>query len=909
MKIKQKRCTLAVHLALSVIAGVSSNLAYAQTANSEEKVQRIEITGSHIKRIQSETADPMTVISKEEIIRSGATSVLDIMRSLTSAGGNGGEMAGSNSFRNGATEVSLRGLPTLVLLNGYRLPLSGSDEYSGQTSVDLNAIPTSAIERIEILKDGASAVYGTDAVGGVVNFILRKDFTGLTLNAGYGRTTYNDGAVSNVSGAYGFGDRAKDGFNVTASLSYEKAEVIRAVDRPFSKSLDKTNRENGLHSGNVFGNYGNDPGTLSLGGAQRMPDPACRAENRAAYPNLPEWFASPERNACMYLRPETTDLARPYTRYGGALTANWDIAQNTSLFFNGFYNHFDTTLNSSPLYIQNATRTGALRVEADHPNNTYNTPVVIRRLFPAQRGGTDTTTKTSWFVTGVNGQTAGWDWTASLGHAEEKGHVQMYGAYMFDKLQNYVATGKFNPFGGNNNSAQIINELSANVYVDTKSSTDFLKFVGSTEFGSLPGGKIGFAAGAEYKKQSLRYDPSQNYQNGEIGNYTILRSINGSESLSALFTEVNLPILKNLEANAALRYDKYENSGNTTNPKIGLRWTATPTFMLRSTYSTGFRAPTLSQQYSGGRGGFSTARDPRRCVAGNVYFDNDCSSSVLSLLSGTKGIQPEKSSNANIGFVFEPVKDLNLAMTYWRITWKNRIENLDKETVLAGESGSYANAIERNAVTAEDLAAYNALTADQRAKLGPLVGKLKQVKIGLINRSKVFTDGLDLDGSYTMRTASGKYKVYTEISYTKSYEKALLPDDPDVNCPNNTACEAGEHSYPRVLAKLGLDWDHGPWNATAVANFVSSYKVTRSPTEVINDYYGQYANGVMVGSSTLFNVSAGYKGYKDLTLRFGINNLFNREPPFDSGATNGYDTNYGQPRGRHVYVNASYNFK
>ncbi len=908
MKIKPNRCALAVHLALAAITG-SSHLAYAQSSNSDEKVQRIEITGSNIKRIQTETSSPITIITKEELTRSGAASVMDVMRNLTAAGGNGGELLGSNSFRNGATEVTLRGLPTLVLLNGYRLPLSGSDEYSGQTSVDLNAIPIAAIERIEILKDGASAVYGTDAVGGVVNFILRKDFSGLNLNASYGRTSYNDGAISSVSGAYGFGDRAKDGFNITASVSYEKSDAIRAVDRPISASIDNTKRENGIFASNVYGNYGNDPGTLSTGGAQRMPDPACRPENRIPYPDLPEWFASPNRVGCMYLRQDNADLIRPHTRYGGVLTATWDIAANTSLFFNSFYNHFNTDLISSPTFVQNADRSGPLRVEANNPLNTYGVPIVVRRLFQADRGGSEITTKTSWFVTGVNGQTAGWDWTASIGHAEEKGHVQIYGTYTFDKLQNYLVAGKYNPFGGNNNSAQIISELSANHFVDTKSSTDFAKLVGSTEFGNLPGGKIGFALGAEYKKQTLSYDPSQNWQKGEIGNYTILRSINGSESLSALFTELNLPLLKNLEANAALRYDKYENSGNTTNPKLGIRWTATPTFMLRATYSTGFRAPTLSQQFSGGRGGFSSANDPRRCVPGNVYFDNDCHASVLALLTGTKDIQPEKTSNANLGFVFEPVKDLNLALTYWRITWKNRIEGLDNETVLAGEQGAYAKSVERNSVTAEDSAAYNALSAEQRAKIGPLVGKLRQINVGLINRSKVFTDGLDLDASYTMRTSSGKYKAFTEVSYTKNYDRSLMPDDPDVNCPNNTACEAGEHSYPRTLAKLGLDWELGPWNATLIANYVSSYKVSRTPTATINAYYDQYANGVMVGSSTLFNLSAGYKGYKDLTLRAGINNLFNREPSFDSGGSKGFDSNYGQPRGRHIYLSASYYFK
>lgn len=905
---KEKKGVAVVRLALAAIAGAAMVNAYAQ--QQDENVQKIEITGSNIKRVASEGISPITVITKEEIARTGATSVLDLVRHLTAAGGNSGEFSGSSSFRNGATEVSLRGLPTLILLNGYRLPNSGSDAYSGQTSVDLNSIPLAAIERIDVLKDGASAIYGTDAVGGVINFILKKNYQGVNVDASYGKTTYNDGDISKFSISGGFGDRSKDNFNLTYAASFEDAKAIRGVDRPWANKTDFTGSPGGLYQGGVYGAKGTDPGTLSLGGSQRMPDPECSADHIKPYPDAPEWFAASNRNACMYSAAESKNLARPYTRYSGTLTGNYDISPTLNVFGNVFYNHFDTRIVGSPAWIQNADRSSILTVAADNPYNTYGKTVKIRRLFPAAEGGTGTNVDTLWLVGGVNGQIGDWDWTASVGHSEEKGMTRVYGSFMHDKLQQYVLDGRFNPFGGNHNSEQVINELTADQYTKTNSKTDFAKFVASTEFGHLPGGKIGAAVGAEYKRESLAYDPSQAWRDGAIGIYSTLRGIDGSESLGAVFGELNLPILKTLEAQAAVRYDRYQLAGNTTNPKLGLRWSPTDKIMFRTSYSTGFRAPTLSQRFNEGRGGFGSTRDPKRCINGNVYFDTDCNATALSLITGTKTLKPEKSDQFNIGFVVEPVKDLNFGLTYWSIKWKDKIDNLDNSTVLAGEDGAYRADVIRYDVSADDQAAYDALSATQRAAIGPLVGRLKQINAGFINRSETTTSGIDVDASYTFHTQNfGKFKVAGDATYTIKYNRSLMPDDPLVNCSGNMACENGQYGYPNLLAKLGVNWEKGAWNATSTANFTAHYHVDRDPNATINAYYDLYNQGYMIPSMTTVDASVAYSGFKNMQVRVGVNNVFNRDPAFDPSSDIGYDNTYGDPRGRYIYASISYKFK
>ncbi|QDQ26130.1 TonB-dependent receptor [Chitinimonas arctica] len=899
-------------IAQAVLAlGAGITLAFA--ADAQPPVEKIEVTGSNIKRVNRETVSPVTSYNREDIARSGATSVIDVMRKLTAAGGNGGEATGAGSFRNGASNVELRQLPTLVLLNGFRLPSSGSDSYNGQTSVDLNSIPLAAIERIDVLKDGASAIYGTDAVGGVVNFILRKDFKGLELSSSYGKTTHGDGDTAKAAISGGFGDRAEQKFNVSYTLSFENRKAINAADRDWtrSKTGDFRDKPGGLIQGGVYGAKGTDPGTLSLGGSQRMPDPECAADHIRPYPNAPEWGASPTRNACFYTQAEGEELLHPQTRYSGLITGNWDITDNLTAYGHLFYNNFDSKILGNPAWIQNRDRSNVLLVSKDNTAiNPYGVDVRVRRLFQSEEGGIHSKVKTTWMVGGLKSQLGDWELEGSVGSGTEKGHIRTLGTFMHDKLHDYLEAGKYNPFGSNKNSAQTIDELRADHAVRTKSQTEFFNVKGTTEFGQLPGGAIGVAVGAEFKRDKLSYDPTQAWRKGEIGIYSQLMGINGSQRQSAAFTEFSLPILKNLEAQLAVRYDHYEFAGNTTNPKVGLRWTPTPSLLLRTTYSTGFRAPTLSQTFNEGRGGFASARDPKRCLTGNEFFDLDCSASVLSLVTGTKTIKPEKSKNFNLGFVFEPVKDVNIGMTYWRISWKDRIEELDSESVLAGEDGPYKGNVVRYPVTTEDQEKYDALTPAEKNSIGPLVGALKEVKIGLINRSKVFTDGIDVDGSITMRTReAGKFKLLAEGTYLSRQNSSKLPDDPSINCANNTSCEAGEYQTPRVRAKLGLNWEKGPWATTSSVNYVSSYRMDRTVSITNNVQYSHYDEGVSLTSSTTFDASVSYTGIKDLTLRLGADNLFDRDPPFNPSNNMGFDKDLGDTRGRYIYGTLNYKFK
>lgn len=908
---QEKKSVRLVRLALALVAGSAMMTAQAQQEplKQEEKIQRVEVTGSNIKRIEQEGVSPITVLSKEDIMRSGANSVLDVMRTLTAAGGNGNEFSGSNSFRNGATSVSLRGMPTLILLNGNRLPVSGSDSSDGFTSVDLNMIPLAAIERIEILKDGASAIYGTDAVGGVINFIMRQNYQGLDLNASYGTTTLGGGDVSKFSVAGGFGDRATQKFNVTYAAMVEDNKRIKGTDREWANRIDFTNKPGGLNYANVYGAHGTGPGTLAIG-KTRFPDPECAESAKKPYPNGAEWFPSPIRNGCLAAAAEYNDLVSASRRYGVTAGLNWDLTPELSAFATAFYTSNEKRIVGQSSWLQDRDR-NPIWVAPDNPFNTYGKWVQVRRNFPVYEGGINTKVDTAWLVGGLKGQLAGWDWSATLAHSQESGDTTTLGAYKLEALNKALDEGRFNPFGVNKNSQALINELSGDMSVNTKSKSDSIKLQASNEFGQLPGGKIGVSVGSEFRKNSLEYTPSQDWQQGLLGQFAVLPPISGSENLAAVYGELSMPIQKNLEAQVAVRYDKYELAGDTTNPKFGLMWTPTKAVMLRANYSTGMVAPSLPQRFGGGRDSFNPTRDTKRCVPGDAYFDSDCSGWVKSTSLATKDLQPEKSSQYNLGFIIEPFKDFNIGLTYFDIKWKNKIEVIDNKTVLENEDGVYSANVKRDPVTQADIDAYAKLSAANQAMLGPLRGSLANIAAGWVNRFASHTSGIDLDGSYTIRSNSvGKVKLFGAATYTIKYDTVMLPGSVYINCPNNTSCDTGEYNNPRVLANLGFNWDMGPWATTAVANYVAGTKVDRTPSTTHNSYgYDLYKKGGTIPSITTVDTSVAYSGFKNLIVRVGANNLFNHDPVFDPSSDLGYNSSYGNPRGRFIYANLNYKFK
>jgi iron complex outermembrane receptor protein len=908
---QEKICLRWVKLALSLLAAQAVAPVQAQeqleAAKPAARMERVEITGSNIKRLAQEGVSPMTLISKEDIQRSGATSVLDVLRNLPSVGGNGRDFGGGNDFRNGASTATLRGMPTLILLNGNRLPVSGSDDSNGFTSVDLNMLPLAAIERIEVLKDGASAIYGTDAVGGVINFIMRQNYQGVDLNASYGATTLGGGDVRKLSVAGGFGDRATQKFNLTYAAMYEDTKRIKGTERDWANHIDFGAR-GGLQYANVYGAHGTDAGTLSIGG-NRFADPECLAGSKLPYPSGAEWFPSPTRNGCLSATAEFTDLVKPSRRLGATAALNWDIAPELTLFANAFFTSFDKRIVGQSSWLQNRARNN-LVIPASNPFNTYGKPVTVRRDFPVYEGGIKTSVDNLWLLTGLKGELGGWDWSATLSHGEESGRSDTLGAYKLEELNKAVDEGRFNPFGVNRNSDALIRELSGEMYVKTRSKSDSVKVQASTEFGELPGGKIGVSLGSELRRNSLAYTPSQDWQQGLLGQYAVLPPISGSERLSAVYAELNLPLLKTLEAQAAVRHDKYELAGGTTNPKLGLKWAPSRAVMLRANYSTGMVAPSLPQRFSEGRDSFLPTKDPHRCVEGDVYFDSFCTRYVKASNVGTKNLQPEKSTQYNLGFVIEPLKDLTIGLSYYDIKWKNKIDVLDNTTVLDNEDGAYQAHVVRDAVTPDDIAAYAALSAADRTRLGPLRGELANIKTGWVNRFQTHTSGVDLDASYTFRSNTlGRIKVFGEANYTLRYDTVLLADNVYINCANNTSCDAGEYGKPRLLANVGVNWDRGPWSGTGIVKYVAGTRVDRAPSTVHNQWYDFYAKGARIPAIATMDASLAYAGFKNMVVRGGANNVFNRDPAFDPASSLGYNDNWGDPRGRYVYVSLNYSFK
>jgi iron complex outermembrane receptor protein len=293
-----------------------------------------------------------------------------------------------------------------------------------------------------------------------------------------------------------------------------------------------------------------------------------------------------------------------------------------------------------------------------------------------------------------------------------------------------------------------------------------------------------------------------------------------------------------------------------------------------------------------------------------VYFDSFCTRYVKASNVGTKNLQPEKSTQYNLGFVIEPLKDLTIGLSYYDIKWKNKIDVLDNTTVLDNEDGAYQAHVVRDAVTPDDIAAYAALSAADRTRLGPLRGELANIKTGWVNRFQTHTSGVDLDASYTFRSNTlGRIKVFGEANYTLRYDTVLLADNVYINCANNTSCDAGEYGKPRLLANVGVNWDRGPWSGTGIVKYVAGTKVDRAPSTVHNQWYDFYAKGARIPAIATMDASLAYAGFKNMVVRGGANNVFNRDPAFDPASSLGYNDNWGDPRGRYVYVSLNYSFK
>jgi iron complex outermembrane receptor protein len=925
---------LAARVACAGLAGA------ALTAWAQDSAQRVEITGSSIKRTDAETALPVQVLTRKEIAATGAVNVEQLLQTVSAMTSSGATVnsSASGATTGGLSGISLRGLTslrTLVLINGRRVAPYGIGFVGDSVSVDVNSIPLAAIERVEVLKDGASAVYGSDAIAGVVNFILRKDFAGVELTADYGETTQGGAHFKRFTGTWGIGDIGADKYNVMASVSYQKEGALFGRDRDFAARGYNVDANNDTTSFNTFpANFLLLDGSGNGGNASA---PACPGPYAFDSPFLTgSGFCAFDPSPLVTLVPESE-------RTSLNLSARFALSSNLELFAEASYNRNKQRTIIQPVPISElfalppnhplfnqppyngvyppgapgglaGTPTGTAAGSSAiiiHPGSPFyptaavqalvgagNPLVPISILYRANVNGNRDFTdiaEAPRFVAGLRGDYSGWDYETALLYSASKVREQVNDGYpALSQVLPILNSGNVN-FWGPNPPAVDAALRATNFTGDAfriESELGGVQGKATRELMPMAGGPMAIALGAEYRKEKFLFDPHPTIQTGDIagygGNFLLTDE---SRDVEAAFGELNLPVAKGLEFNVAVRFDHYEGVGSATTPKASARWQPVPSVLVRGAVGKGFRAPSLQDLYLPVTNNVTPAgtSDPLRCPT--TGSRTDCSTQFTTINGGDANLKPEKSTNATLGVVLAPTPNTSLAVDAFKINLKDTIVNGVAATTILGDLAKYGHLVTRGPIDP----AFPALP-------GPIVS-ITQTNLNL---GETRVAGIDIDGRWAIgSTEFGRFNAMLTGTYFTQYD-VQNPDGtftPGVDQVNT----ATGGVIPRWKHYLSFDWTLGPWGATLAQNFQKGY----------HDLPPASATGEplrRVGAYETYDLQVRYTGIKSLTLRGGIRNLFDRPPPYSNaggqtGFQGGYDNTYGDPRGRFVYAGLTYEFR
>ncbi len=889
-------CTHAVALALMAAAGAAS----AQTPDTPppatvQKTEKIEITGSSIKRIDGETALPVQVISREDIVRGGSTTAAELLTKISanSAGLTDGASFSDIAGQRGFSGANLRGIgvsSTLILLNGRRVANFASP--GSASGVDLNSIPSAAIERVEVLKDGASAVYGTDAISGVINFITRREYTGVDVSAYTSDTQHGGAGKTILTASAGFGDISKDRFNVFGVLDYQDNKTLRSGQRDWIKGAFQPDINLDVASSNTYpANYRRTRASGAATGSRINPSaPNC---NPPATLYNPLSFVG--SNACYYDYMQDTEIFPKSERLSFLGRANVALDANTTLFVEGLLSQTKTNYRISPLTITNLNYPAGGRYypTASAAANGVTGPIRLNYRLAEAGGRTNEVEATAdRFVAGIKGLFAGWDYDGAVNYSKSKVTDAYIDGYV--KTSTFDAaflTGNINPFGPTDaaglsllNSTKIRDDAR-----DSEGTTTSFDLKGSRTLFAMGGGDAAIAVGLEARREKLSFTPSALLAAGEIRGDGAATAFSGSRNVTAVFAELNLPVGRELEVQAALRHDKYNgNIGSTTNPKLGLRWTPSKEALVRASYGTGFRAPTLADLYTPVRLGQTNGiyNDLLGCIKTATIDNRDnpdyCGIQPDKLRGGNADLKPEKSKQFTIGLVLEPIKSASVSIDYFRI--KKRDVITYSEGAFFENPVFYSRYITRAA-------------ADPT--LPGIPGFILSVDARPRNTATLDTSGIDLGIDVKLpATQWGRIGVSLNGTYVIDYKTGG-----DGSFVDGVGKFSNDQVVQRWRHLATVNYDNGPWAATLSQTFYLGYK---DQNPLPNGQPRRVAN------YELWDLTGSWAFSKELKFRVGVKNLFDRNPPVSNQIYSflaGYDPNYTDPRGRLYFGSVAYSFR
>jgi iron complex outermembrane receptor protein len=906
--------------------------AFAQDANAEGAIQRIEVTGSSIKRASSETASPVQVITSDDLMKSGKLTVADYLQTLTSDGAGSLPTGFGNGFAAGSTAISLRGLgatSTLVLLNGRRMAQFARADDGQKSFTDLSTIPMQIVERIEILKDGASSTYGADAIAGVVNIILRKDVQGLTFKADTGISGYGDQQQHKASLTYGKGSLDTDKYNVVFNAEYTSSESLLNKDRSDRAYIGHGDlRPYGYPIGTQFASgyiAGNNNAAASPAGSIRNP-------TTLAYTSLPGCSAlstaSPQdpNGGCLWYQDQFRSMQPSIDGINLYGRGTWQINADTQAYTEFGYSKRNTEFTLTPASITPtvafpATASNpsgvinygsgagtAIVLAPSHPQNPYGVPVRVRYaafdVGPSKRSADNEFYR---FVAGLKGTMYGWDYDTGYVHSESKLHLDYSNMLNMKVVAAALGdpTSKFFPYflgsQAYKNPASLYAAMVTNATSDSTTKLDMIDFKVSRELFALPGGNLGIAIGAEHRHESLDNPSLSGTQDGSINASYV--AAKGTNNISAIYMELLAPVLKTVELSGAVRYDKYS-AFNSTTPKVGAKWTPVKSFALRGTYSEGFRAPGPAESNTSSQStGTATVPDPVRCPDGVHPLpgatSTDCAASVAAVKLGNPNLSPEKSKGYTLGLVWDPFNDTNLALDGWKIRRTDEINPL-----------SYIEA----AALPTAIRADNNLTIN--GVVVPNTGTLLITKAPYHNSSFTEVKGVDLDVKQRVRLGDyGRLNLnlnWTHVASWVRQEAAVRFQYAGTHGNCDTSDCAGT---PKDKINVSASWDKGDYNVTAQANYRSdmhntAYAGGPCASTLANGAPGPNAS-CTIASFTSIDLSGRWNVTKKLQLFASIQNLFDKLAPLDPLTYGGMSYNPMDASGaigRYFRVGASYKF-
>ena len=953
-------CSIRAALGLSAVLAVNVN---AQTAPVEDPLDALEeifVTGTNIKGLDLEGAVQAVQINRDDIVASGANSLSDLFDEISITGGGTGtfttEGSGPQSGQSpvGASGISLRGLgtgSTLTLVNGRRVSVSSFAKGS-ESFVDTNSIPLSAIERVEILPSGSSALYGADAVAGVVNLILREDFDGFELDVNYGDSfTDTDDGRFNINAVWG---HSTDNTNTLVVVDYYKRNATFERDR---KETAQSKRPS------LDGIYPSFNDGYWMGPSEQYGGLGDVIESGCATPSVGEFgeYCALNQNGFYSSEGDLEAL-------GATAQFSVNLSENVTWFnelmvqdnhSNGVSSPKSFNLPVSafhPGWDQDADLAAGIIASADDggfgsfPSDTVADVILSAGddymtaygSFPDARA-VEVDTQSYRIVSGLRGEINDWSCETALSYGNSQSTQNATDGFYVRELvtnallgnlctdgslvdqyevdianRDYTYNGNsacedsgkttlwYNPFGGQANQQVDADFFRTTATREGESELTSFDAKISGELFTLPAGSVSAAFGTEYREESAQDTPSPIALATDTNDDPVMgfsaTQVQYDRELFAAFAEFYVPITEQFEVQLAARFDDYSDFGSSTNPKVGLRYQPMDELTFRANWSTSFRAPSLAQAGQGTTLTSYTAYCDENPGFSNTPVGDLCDGATKSQSLNTEvvanaGLEPETAESWSVGMLLRPNDNIEINLDYWNIEYEDLVKLEENDYIAQTLNGTNDGQV----VQSTDFA--DLPTGTPGILVDPVTGELLDAHFQLVNAGYQKTDGVDLSYTQYIDSDAGSFTLTWDASYLSNFEEKVS----DATKIENWA---GEFRFPRLKSTAAVSWRNDGWRARLSANYVHSYRddLSNVRSETLANYGLTKDDEVNVPSVTLLNGNIGYVFSNDSYLQLSVKNLLDKRAPDVFGSSSNVDYSNHSIMGRFATLRYNYVF-